>query len=66
MNARYEQIYEKVRDTLIRIDRDGKLPGGIYLTGQSSERYKSIPLMKNICKLATFDAKDISGNFGEV
>ncbi len=66
MTARYEQIYEKIRDALIRIDRDGKLPGGIYLTGQSNERYKSISLMKNICKLATFDAKDISGNFGEV
>lgn len=66
MSARYEQIYEKIHDAIIRVERDGKLAGGIYLMGQSSEWYKSISTMKSICKLATFDAKDTSGNFGEL
>jgi cell division ATPase FtsA len=34
MSARYEQIFEKINDALKKIGRDGKLAGGVHLTGQ--------------------------------
>ncbi len=60
VTARYEQILEKIHDKLMHLDKDGRLAGGIYLTGQGSGRYNIIPLTKQIFKLATFHAKDIS------
>lgn len=66
VTARYEQILEKIHDKLMHLDKDGRLAGGIYLTGQGSGRYNIIPLTKQIFKLATFHAKDISWNFWDV
>lgn len=63
ITARYEQILEKIHDKLMHLDKDGRLAWGIYLTGQASGRYNIIPLTKQIFKLATFHAKDISWNF---
>lgn len=32
ISARYEQIFSKINDQLIQINRDGKLAGGVHLT----------------------------------
>jgi Leu/Phe-tRNA-protein transferase len=33
MIARYEEIFENIQAHLIHIKRDGRLAGGVYLTG---------------------------------
>jgi len=33
INARYEEIFMKVNNHLIQLEKDGKLPGGVLLIG---------------------------------
>lgn len=33
INARYEEIFNKVNNHLIQLEKDGKLPGGVLLIG---------------------------------
>jgi cell division protein FtsA len=58
MSARYEQIFNKINDALKKIWRDGKLAGGVHLTGQGTLRSESISHAKEIFKLATFYAQN--------
>ncbi len=57
MHARYEQIYEKINKSLKKIGKEGKLAGGIHLTGQASLRNNALDYAKEIFKLAVFNAK---------
>jgi len=66
VTARYEQILEKIHTKLTHLDKDGRLAGGIYLTGQASHRYRAIDTSKQIFKLATFSGKDTSGSYGDI
>lgn len=66
ITARYEQVLEKIHNKLSQLDKDGRLAGWIYLTWQATWRYNTLDLCKHIFKLATFHAKDISGQFGDI
>lgn len=65
MSARYEQIFEKINDGLKKIWKDGKLAGGVHLTGQATLRSETINHAKEIFKLATFYAEN-SEKFSEI
>lgn len=57
ISARYEQIFEKINDKLKKIKREGKLAGGVHLTGQGSLWPESIAYARDIFKLAVFPAQ---------
>ena len=58
ISARYEQIFGKINDHLIKIEKDWRLPWWILLSwGGSKTKYLDI-LSKDVFKLATFYAKD--------
>lgn len=57
ISARYEQVFEKINKALKKIGRDGKLAGGVHLTGQGSLRVETVSYAKDIFKLATFSAQ---------
>lgn len=65
INARYEEIFEKVNEHLQRIEKDWRLPGGILLMGGGSKMQNLDYLAKNVFKLATFYAKDMLLNLGD-
>lgn len=54
ISARYEQIFEKINDKLKKIKRDGKLAGGVHMTGQGSLWAETIHYARDIFKLAVF------------
>ena len=54
ISARYEQIFEKINDKLKKIKRDGKLAGGVHMTGQGSLWPESMHYARDIFKLAVF------------
>jgi len=58
ISARYEQIFERINKQLHKIGKDGRLPGGVLLTGGGSKVHGLDLLAKQIFKLATFYAKD--------
>jgi cell division protein FtsA len=58
MIARYEEIFENIQNHLIHIKRDGRLAGGVYLTGWGSKVENLLQLTKNTFRLASFSAKE--------
>ncbi|PZM86453.1 MAG: cell division protein FtsA [candidate division SR1 bacterium] len=66
INARYEEIFLKVNQHLERIEKDGRLPGGILLIGGGSKMQNLDFLAKNVFKLATFYGKDLMVNVGDL
>jgi len=66
ISARYEEIFEKIQDHLVKLDRDGRLPGGVFLIGGAAKMSNIDLLAKNIFKLATFFGKDTKLNMGEL
>lgn len=59
INARYEEIFNKINQHLARIERDWRLPWGILLIGWGSKTQNLDYLSKNVFKLATFYGKDL-------
>ena len=59
INARYEEIFNKINQHLARIERDWRLPWGILLIGWGSKMQNLDYLSKNVFKLATFYGKDL-------
>lgn len=66
INARYEEIFLKINEHLEKIEKDGRLPGGILLIGGASKMVNLDLLAKNIFKLATFYGKDLLLNLGDL
>lgn len=66
INARYEEIFLKVNQHLERIEKDGRLPGGILLIGGGSKMQNVDYLSKQTFKLATFYGKDLMVNVGDL
>ena len=66
INARYEEIFLKENQHLERIEKDGRLPGGILLIGGGSKMQNVDYLAKQTFKLATFYGKDLMVNVGDL
>ncbi|MCF7834674.1 cell division protein FtsA [Candidatus Gracilibacteria bacterium] len=66
INARYEEIFLKINDHLKRLDRDGRLAGGIIMIGGGAKMPNLDILSKDIFKLATFYGKDNILNLGDL
>ncbi|MFZ2150552.1 MAG: cell division protein FtsA [Candidatus Absconditicoccaceae bacterium] len=66
INARYEEIFIKINDHLKKLDRDGRLAGGIKLIGGGAKMPNLDLLAKDIFKLATFYGKDHILNLGDL
>ena len=69
INARYEEIFNKVNNHLKQLEKDGKLPGGVLLLGWWAKVPNVDLLAKDVFKLATFyridtilDLGDLSSN----
>jgi cell division ATPase FtsA len=58
ISARYEQIFTQINKQLRKIDRDGRLPGGILLIGWGAKMQNCDQCAKEIFKLATFYGKE--------
>ena len=52
--ARMEEIFSMINDELKKIDRDGKLPAGVILTGGGAKLPLIVDLAKNIFNLPVF------------
>jgi cell division protein FtsA len=61
--ARMEEIFKMVNDELKKIDRNGKLPAGIVLTGGGAKMPLVIDLAKNVFQLPVFLGKPVDNNF---
>ena len=57
VEARYEQIFEKINDKLKKLDRHGRLAWWIHLTGQWSLWPQTITYARDIFQLAVFTAQ---------
>ena len=66
ISARYEEIFEKINAHLESLDRDGRLPWGVFLIGWAAKMHNIDLLAKNVFKLATFFWKDTQNNMGEL
>lgn len=66
MVARYEEIFELIQTDLVRYQKDGRLPGGVLLSGGGSQIDHITVLAKDIFKLATYKAKDLVVQIPEV
>lgn len=66
MTARYEEIFEIIQEDLVKRQKDGRLPGGVLLTGGATKVDNILVLAKDVFKLATFKAKEQSGSFADV
>lgn len=66
ISARYEEIFEKINKHLEMLDRDGRLPGWVFLIGWGAKMTNIDLLAKNMFKLATFFGKDTQSNMGEL
>lgn len=64
INARYEEIFNKIITRLKKIDKDGRLPGGILLVGWGSKMHNLDILAKVLFRLSASYAKDITMNIG--
>jgi cell division protein FtsA len=51
MEARYHEIFSLVREELIKVDRDGKLPAGALLTGSSIKAPGCLDVARNVLGL---------------
>ena len=66
ISARYEQIFGKINNHLIKLEKDWRLPWGILLLWWWAKiKYIDI-LSKEVFKLATFYAKDQVINIGDL
>ena len=66
ISARYEQIFGKINNHLIKLEKDWRLPGGILLLWWwAKTKYLDI-LSKEVFKLATFYARDQVINIGDL
>jgi len=66
VSARYEEIFIKIREHLERLDKDGRLPGGIILIWWWAKIPNIDTLSKEVFKLATFFGKDKHLNLGDL
>jgi cell division protein FtsA len=51
MEARYHEIFSLIREELVKIDRDGKLPAGAILTGSSIKAPGCLDVARNVLGL---------------
>jgi cell division protein FtsA len=51
IDARYSEIFSMVREELVKIDRDGKLPAGAILTGSAIKIPGCLDLARNVLGL---------------
>ena len=61
--ARMEEIFSMVNDELKKIDRDGKLPSGVVLTGGGAKLPMVIDLAKQVFNLPVFMGLPVESNF---
>ncbi|MBT6691241.1 cell division protein FtsA [Candidatus Parcubacteria bacterium] len=61
--ARMEEVFSMVNDELKKIDRDGKLPSGIVLTGGGAKLPLVIDLAKQVFNLPVFMGLPVESNF---
>ena len=61
--ARLEEIFSLIRDELKIINRDGKLPSGIVLTGGGAKMPMIVDLAKEVLELPVFLGKPVDNNF---
>lgn len=61
--ARLEEIFSMVSDELKKIDRDGKLPAGIVLTGGGAKMPLIVDLAKDSLDLPVFIGTPVEANF---
>lgn len=61
--ARLEEIFSMVEDELKKIDRNGKLPSGVVLTGGGAKMPMIVDLAKNILNLPVFLGLPVDSNF---
>jgi cell division protein FtsA len=66
MVARYEEIFELIQKDLVRYQKDGRLPGGVLLSGGASQAEHVTVLAKEVFKLATYRAKDLAVQIPEI
>jgi cell division ATPase FtsA len=66
INARYEEIFNKINKHLKYLDKEGRLAGGIILIGGGSKIANGDLLAKDIFKLATFYGRDNFLNLGDI
>ena len=64
INARYEEIFNKIISIINNIEKDGILPGGILLVGWGSKMNNLDILAKVLFRLSASYAKDITMNIG--
>lgn len=66
INARYEEIFTKINDHLVRLEKDWRLPWWVLLIWWWSKMANVDILAKDIFKLATFYGKDNQLNLWEL
>jgi cell division protein FtsA len=66
IGARYEQIYGLCNDHLVELEKDARLPGGIFLVWGWVKTDGNDIIAKHVFKLATFTAKDSVYSIGEI
>ena len=58
VEARYEEIFEKINDHLREVDKEGRLPGWVFIIGWGAKIEGIIDFAKSILKLAVFEWRD--------
>lgn len=66
INARYEEIFQKIINRLQKIEKDWRLPGGILLIGGASKMQNLDLLAKTQFRLSASYGKDLLVNTGEL
>ena len=66
INARYEEIFNKIITRLQKIDKDGRLPWGVLLVGGGSKMHNLDILAKSLFRLSTSYAKDYTMNSWDI
>lgn len=66
VSARYEEIFNKINDHLVKCEKDGRLPWWVLLIGGGAKMPNLDLLSKDIFKLATFYGKDTQLNMGDI
>lgn len=66
INARYEEIFNKIITRLQKIDKDWRLPGGVLLVGGGSKMNNLDLLAKVLFRLSASYAKDITMNIWDL